>query len=63
MPEYLTPHELAERWRYNTDAPIYRMKEDVGYVKIRGKILFPLEEIEQYEQTHTIEGDANGNTE
>lgn len=62
MPDYLTPHELAERWRI-TDATVYRMKDEVGYTKIRNKILFPIEKVEAYERTHTIKGDANGNAE
>ena len=50
MPTYLTIHEVAERWRYETDKPIYEMKDKIGFMKIRGKILFNLEDVEKYER-------------
>lgn len=50
MPEYLTVHELAVRWKYDTDKPVYEMKEKVGFVRIGGKILFDLEDVKKFEQ-------------
>lgn len=52
MPEYLTVHELAVRWKYDTDKPVYEMKEKVGFVRIGGKILFDLEDVKRYEITN-----------
>lgn len=57
MPTYLTIHEVAERWRYETDKPIYEMKDKIGFMKIRGKILFLLENVERYERENTITPD------
>ncbi len=60
MPEkYLTAKELAQRWRFANEKPIYAMKEEIGYTRIGGKVLFPVEKIEAYEQTHTIEPEEN----
>ena len=55
MPTYLTIHEVAERWRYETDKPIYEMKDKIGFMKIRGKILFNLEDVERYERENKVE--------
>lgn len=52
--KFLTPQELAERWRYKTDKRIYQLKEDIGFTRISGKILFPIEKVEEYERTHTV---------
>ncbi len=49
MPEYLTVHELAIRWKYDTDRPVYRLKKEIGFVEIGGKILFDLEDVKKYE--------------
>ena len=57
MPEYLTVHEVAERWRYEQDKPVYALKEQIGFTKIRGKILFLLENVERYERENTITPD------
>lgn len=50
MPEYLNVHELAVRWKYDTDKPVYEMKEKVGFTRIGGKILFDLEDVKRFEQ-------------
>lgn len=65
MPEYLTVHELAQRWRYDTDKPVYRLKTKIGFVEIGGKILFDLEDILRYEAANKItpKEDTNGNAE
>ena len=55
MPTYLTIHEVAERWRYETDKPIYEMKDKIVFMKIRGKILFNLEDVEKYERENKVE--------
>lgn len=52
--KYLTAQQLARRWQYETPKPIYAMKEEIGYTRIGGKILFPIEKIEEYEQKNTI---------
>ena len=57
MPTYLTIHEIAERWRYETDKPIYEMKDKIGFMKIRGKILFNLEDVERYERENKVTED------
>ena len=49
MPEYLTVHELAVRWKYDTDKPVYKLKKKIGFVEIGGKILFDLEDVLRYE--------------
>lgn len=54
MPTYLTIHEVAQRWRYNTDSPVYKLKDDIGGVKIGGKILFELEDVERYESKNKL---------
>ncbi len=51
---YLSAKDLAERWNYETPKPIYAMKDEIGYVRIGGKVLFPLEKVEEYERTHTV---------
>ena len=54
-PKYLTAKELAARWKYKTDKRVYAMKEKIGFTKIGGRILFPIEKVEEYERTNTIE--------
>ncbi len=58
MPDrFLTAQELAERWRYKTDKRIYQLKEEIGYTKIGGRILFSIEKVEEYERNNTVEDD------
>lgn len=57
MPEYLTVHELAERWKYDTDKPVYNMKKQIGFTVIGGKILFDLEDVLKYEQANKTKPD------
>ena len=67
MPEYLTVHELAVRWRYDTDKPVYKLKKKIGFVEIGGKILFDLDDVLRYETANKTtpepEEDADGNAE
>ena len=67
MPEYLTVHELAVRWRYDTDKPVYKLKKKIGFVEIGGKIMFDLNDVLRYETANKItpepEEDADGNAE
>lgn len=58
MPEYLTVHELAVRWRYDRDKPVYEMKEKVGFVRIGGKILFDMEDVLRYEAASKTKPEA-----
>ncbi len=53
---FLTVRELAKRWKLS-DKRIYQLKEEIGYTQIGGAIRFPIEKIEAYEQTRTIEPD------
>ncbi len=64
MPEkFLTPQELAERWRFKTDKRIYQIKEEIGYTKIGRRILFPIEKVEEYERERTVEEKEKNDTE
>ena len=53
---YLTPTKLAERWGVHT-ATLKRWRdkgEGPGYFKTPASVLYPLAEVEQYEQANTI---------
>lgn len=53
--DYLTPRELAERWRNIVSLSTldnWRSSQNRGprFVKIGGRVLYPLVEVEAYEQ-------------
>ena len=60
MPEYLTVHELAMRWKYDTDKPVYEMKDKIGFVRIGGRILFEMKDILKYEAANKTEPEVIG---
>ena len=62
MPEYLTAHELAVRWKYDTDKPIYKLKKKIGFVEIGGKILFEVKDVLKYEAANKTEPDQETQT-
>jgi len=51
---YLTPKELAERWRISRDAlTLWRMRgSGPRFMKIGNKVLYPLPEIQHFEEKH-----------
>lgn len=55
---FLTVHEVAQRWRFKTDKPVYDLKDDIGYTEIRGKILFAVDRVAAFERLHTISRDT-----
>lgn len=50
--KYLTPEELATRWRYSINSLANQRSQGVGpgYVKMRGRVLYPLSKIVEYEK-------------
>lgn len=57
----LTPEELTERWEHHgvTLRTLERWrwpgkKRGPAYVKIRNKVMYPLEAVEQYERENTV---------
>lgn len=51
---YLTAKQLARRWHFRTTKRLYAIKEEIGYTKISGKLLFPIQQVEAYERQHTV---------
>ena len=53
---YLTTAELATRWGLHSDTLLRWRKAGKGpsYFKTPGSVLYPLAEVEQYEQANTI---------
>jgi predicted DNA-binding transcriptional regulator AlpA len=63
--DYLTPKELAARWRNIVSLSTldnWRSSQSRGprYVKIGGRVLYPLAEVEAYEQRN-LRGLPNNN--
>lgn len=63
---YLTPRELAARWRNIVSLSTldnWRSSQNRGprYVKIGGRVLYPLAEVEAYE-ARNLRGMSNNNT-
>jgi len=54
--EYLTATQLAKRWGLHPDTLMRWRKAEKGpaYFKTPGVVLYPLAEVEQYEQANTI---------
>jgi hypothetical protein len=54
--EFLTDLELAERWHMHRQTLIRWRRQSTGpaYVRIEGRVLYPLAEVEQYEKANTI---------
>lgn len=52
MSQFLTPNELADRWKYSPGTLANRRSRGDGptYIIAGGKVLYPLEEIEKYEK-------------
>ncbi len=62
--KFLSAKELAQRWGFKTERPIYAMKDrgEIPYTMIGGNLRFPLDEIVEYEQTHTMRPEEEGIT-
>ena len=55
--EFLTPEELAERWRMSKETLFKWRSQNHGppYLKISGvKVLYKMADIEHYEQANTL---------
>jgi hypothetical protein len=54
--EFLTDLQLAERWHLHRQTLIRWRASDTGpaYVRIKGRVLYPQAEVEQYEKANTI---------
>ena len=52
--DLLSPEELAERWRISTETLRYWRYNGKGplYIKLNGRILYRLEDINQFEREH-----------
>jgi len=57
--EFLTDLELADRWHMHRQTLIRWRRQSTGpaYVRIEGRVLYPLAGVEQYEQANTITHD------
>ena len=57
--EFLTDLQLAERWHVHRQTLIRWRSSNTGptYVRIEGRVLYPLVEVERYEQANTITHD------
>jgi hypothetical protein len=57
--EFLTDVQLAERWHLHRQTLIRWRSSNTGpaYVRIEGRVLYPLAEVERYEQANTITHD------
>ena len=54
--EFLTDAQLAVRWQLHRQTLIRWRRQLTGpaYVRIEGRVLYPLAEVEQYEKANTI---------
>ncbi len=57
--EFLTDLELADRWHMHRQTLIRWRRQSTGpaYVRIEGRVLYPLAGVEQYEKANTITHD------
>jgi hypothetical protein len=57
--EFLTDLQLAERWHVHRQTLIRwrSFNKGPGYLRINGRVLYPLAEVEQYEKANTITPD------
>jgi len=54
--KFLTDAQLAVRWQVHRQTLIRWRRQSTGpaYVRIEGRVLYPLAEVEHYEKTNTI---------
>ena len=54
--KFLTDAQLATRWHVHRQTLIRWRRQSTGpaYVRIEGRVLYPLAEVEQYEKANTI---------
>lgn len=54
--EFLTDAQLAARWQIHRQTLIRWRRQSTGppYLRIEGRVLYPLAEVEQYEKVNTI---------
>ncbi len=54
--EFLTDAQLAARWQIHRQTLIRWRRESTGppYLRIEGRVLYPLAKVEQYEKANTI---------
>ena len=57
--EFLTDQQLAARWHIHRQTLLRWRRQSTGpvYVRIEGRVLYPLAEVERYEQANTITHD------
>jgi len=57
--DFLTDVQLASRWQLHRQTLLRWRRQTVGpaYVRIEGRVLYPLAEVERYEQANTITHD------
>jgi len=57
--EFLSDLELADRWHLHRQTLIRWRKAGAGpgFTRINGRVLYPLAEVERYEQANTINHD------
>jgi hypothetical protein len=57
--EFLTDLQLAERWHLHRQTLIRwrSLYKGPAYLRINGRVLYPLAEVEQYEKANTITPD------
>jgi hypothetical protein len=58
--EFLTDLQLAERWHVHRQTLIRwrSLNKGPAYLRINGRVLYPLAEVEQYEKANTITPDS-----
>jgi len=57
--EFLTDVQLAARWQVHRQTLLRWRRQATGpaYVRLEGRVLYPLAEVERYEQANTITHD------
>ena len=57
--EFLTDQRLVARWQIHRQTLLRWRRQSTGpaYVRIEGRVLYPLAEVEQYEKANTITHD------
>lgn len=65
MSTFLSTEELAQRWKTTKGYLANRRCDGLGpkFVKVGAKVLYPLEDIEQYEQDNTRSGSVDSGRE
>jgi transposase-like protein len=58
--DFLTDVQLAARWQVHRQTLLRWRRQATGpaYARIEGRVLYPLAEVERYEQANTITHDS-----